>query len=256
MFRLNVVAQRLLCDAVSPRKPWPDALGRFLKSVPAPRNRAEDLLLRSILARVVVVISHQEGPSGTRSRAMAQSVASILVDESVTPQEAFATWGQRRSGRSGIVKNVDLARLIVRRSTLGPVDLQALTEEFGVSERGVREAFRRAYGMPPRTYKRRTKVLCAIELLRKESWDNETVARELGFRSPKNFYRALRLDTGLTPRQIRGLSEADVQVLRSRIAPEASASHPIVAPTGGSEGSRLTARAGSAEGRAHRRKAG
>lgn len=122
-----------------------------------------------------------------------------------------------RPGRTS--EDVDLVSLIVRRSLFETVDLRALADEFACTERAIRVAFQRAYGMSPRTYKRRTKVLCAIELLRKETWDNDSVARELGFRSPKNLYRALRLETGLTPRQIRLLSESDLVRLRSRIAP-------------------------------------
>jgi len=256
-FTLVSASQRFLCDAATPRESWEDALARLLRSVPEPHNPIEDLLLRSILARLVVIISRQHRRRNAGMLQMAEAVADILLNDSVTPQQAFARWAQRLASYPRTPKDLNLVSLIVRRSAFDTVNLTALAQEFGVRERAVRLAFTRAYGIPPRTYKRRTKVLCAIELLRNHTWDNETVAREAGFRSPKNLYGALRVDTGLTPRQIRRLSENDLQALLSRLTPHAqSAPAPVAGRTFSGRSRKLTTTPGSGGAAVARRKAG
>ncbi len=240
MFTLISASQRFICDAALPHNSWQDALGRLLSSIPESRNRIEDLLLRSVLARLVVVFARKRDQPTNQTLTMAHAVADILLNERVTPQQAFLNWGRLASLHRRPSKHADVASLIVRRSLFETVDLNTLAGDIGCSERLVRVAFQRAHGMSPRRYKRRTKVLCAIELLRKETWDNETVARELGFRSPKNLYRALRLDTGLTPRQIRLLSDGDLTQLRTRIAPDQTGPDPVLAGALAGPASRIT----------------
>ncbi len=255
MFSLVAASQRFLCDAATPRQPLQDALARLLRSVPEPRKRIEDFLLRSILARLVVLVSGQDRRAHIQTRQMAHAVAAILVNEDVTPQQTFARWVRRQSSRTRTFHDVDLVSLIVQRSLFETSDLRALANEFGHSERAARKAFKRAYGVTPRTYKRRTKVLCAIQLLRKETWDNDSVARHLGFRSPKNLYRLLWLETGLTPRQIRRLSERELEKLRMRIAPAQgrAVQATVAAPAGPAP--RIKGRRGNGEAAAGRQKA-
>jgi len=214
----TIACRCFLANAGSSLSSSETPLARLIAAVPPPDSRTEDLLLRSALARLLVVLS-TANCSNTRCLAMAETVLDILLNEALSPSALKASRGVRVSRPTGQPKGPKLTSVILRRSLSESVDLHALAREFGCTDRLVRMAFEQAYGMSPRTYRRRTRVLRAIGLLRKENWDNETVAREVGFRSPKNLYRALRGDTGLTPRQIRRLSEDDLQRVYAKAAP-------------------------------------
>jgi methylphosphotriester-DNA--protein-cysteine methyltransferase len=203
-------------------------LGRFAAAIPSPNGRTADLPGRSALARLLVVLS-TTNCSNTRCLAMAETVLDVLLNEAEPRCVSKALGESRVSPRRGQPKKPMLASVILRRSVCESADLHALAVEFKCSDRLVRIAFIQAHGMSPRTYRQRIKVLRAIELLRKNNWDNETVAREVGFRSPKNLYRALEVHTGLPPRQIRRLSEGDLQKLCAKIAAIARGSIAAVA---------------------------
>lgn len=223
MAKLAEVCACVLPNGPRSRTSRRTTLLRLLAAVPPPPNRTEDRLLRRALARLVAV-SCAANCSDTRCLAMAEAIAHDVLNEGASPRAALPGWDSRVSSLVGKPKGPQLASVIVRRSLFKSVDLHALAMEFRCSDRLVRMAFGQAYGISPRTYRRRTKVLRAIVLLRKESWDNDTVARDVGFRSPKNLYRALRVDTGLTPRGIRRLSEEDLRTLCAKLAPIAVAS--------------------------------
>lgn len=89
-----------------------------------------------------------------------------------------------------------------------------MADELGRSEHGLRLAFQRAYGMTPAEFRRRYQVVTALQLLRRRDLKVEAVAREVGFRSPKNLYRLLRDATGLTPQQIQRLDRRAFDALR------------------------------------------
>ena len=107
---------------------------------------------------------------------------------------------------------------LAAHSADGAADLRSLAAELGCSLRSTRTTFTSVYALSPRAYRRRWQALRGIDLLRGTTWDIESVAREVGYRSAKNFYHALRLETGLTPGQIRALSDPDAAQLRESLA--------------------------------------
>jgi hypothetical protein len=74
--------------------------------------------------------------------------------------------------------------------------------------------FKAAFEMSMAQYQSRCRIRAAFEQLRRPDSNVKAVAAAVGYHSRKNFYRALRLETGLTPSQVRQLSDEDA----SRIA--------------------------------------
>ena len=57
----------------------------------------------------------------------------------------------------------------------------------------------------------------AIERLRDTDWKVETVARQVGWKSKKDLYRALNRFAGLTPAAVRTLPHHEVDAIIARL---------------------------------------
>jgi AraC-like DNA-binding protein len=85
----------------------------------------------------------------------------------------------------------------------GRFDLNGVAGEIGCHVTTLRRLFKDAFGMSMREYQRRVRVWKAACLFATGTRDVVAVARSIGYRSDKNFYRAVRDVTGLTPAQLR-----------------------------------------------------
>src|SRR5882672_1871871 len=68
----------------------------------------------------------------------------------------------------------------------------AIPTDIGMSRRTFERMYRRATGETLRDYVRRVRVDRAIVVLLKTDWKIESVADELGWKSKKNLYRAIK----------------------------------------------------------------
>ena len=151
----------------------------------------------------------------------------FLVSNRSPAREAFAAWTRRWAARAGSRDTAAAIAGMAAHSAGGAADLRSLAAELGFSVRTTRTTFTSVYGLSPRAYRRRWQALRGIDLLRGTAWDIESVARELVYRSAKNFYHVMRLETGLTPGQIRALSDPEAAQLRESLAvPSAPAVRP------------------------------
>jgi AraC-like DNA-binding protein len=215
MFQVMSSCQRYVCSVSLEEQSWDSPTRAFLQSLPRVTTPAQDFLLRAALSRLAISFAfrRRSGVAGRPDEGFLAAVR-ILVDHSRPADRAFLSWVRlaHRSRRTdGTVGR--LAR-ILRTPHEQRVRLRAIADELGRSEHGLRLAFQRAYGMTPAEFRRRYQVVTALQLLRRRDLKVEAVAREVGFRSPKNLYRLLREATGRTPQQIQRLDRPAFDALR------------------------------------------
>lgn len=228
MFRVVSASQRFICEARGDRMA---AATRCLASTPDPTNRVEDMLLRTLLTRTVVAVSRDDRHGQRRTGIDSGLLLDLLVSDRASAREAFAAWTRRWAARAGSRNTAAAIAGMATHSAGGAADLRSLAAELGFSVRTTRTTFTSVYGLSPRAYRRRWQALRGIDLLRGTTWDIDSVARELGYGSAKNFYHVLRLETGLTPGQIRTLSDPEAAQLRESLAvPSAPAVRPPRTP--------------------------
>ena len=98
---------------------------------------------------------------------------------------------------------------MLRHEYMQTWDLAALAKHLHSTPSKLARAFRHEYGRSPRTYQRILRLVTALERVRDEKI--ESIALDLGYRSRKNFNRALHDLTGVTPTEFRALPRVQAQ---------------------------------------------
>lgn len=130
---------------------------------------------------------------------------------------AFGSWAAAFSDHLLAVHRPSAAAQVadrIQQHYRHTISLVGLARAHGVSPNLLRQEFVRTYGMTVREYTERVRITHAIDGLMDAKV--EAVAREVGYRSAKNFYRALLKHTALTPTACRTLTpqaRADVKVI-------------------------------------------
>jgi AraC-like DNA-binding protein len=88
---------------------------------------------------------------------------------------------------------------MLEETSRAPLDLRAIARRLGKDPTVLRRSFRSAFGMTIRQYHVQLRVRAAIRLLQQPEAKVSAVAEQVGYRSEKNFYRAVRVVTGKTP---------------------------------------------------------
>lgn len=110
------------------------------------------------------------------------------------------------------------AAAIIRRRYGDRLDLDGLARDANSSRRGLTRGFRRLYGMSPGEYLVRVRLRRFIEEIRRNPANAGRTAEAVGYVSYHNLCDALRKRTGLIPREIRRLTEAEVlDLLHSKV---------------------------------------
>ena len=102
------------------------------------------------------------------------------------------------------------------RVTLG-LERPSLAHTIGAHPSHLRVAFKRRYGITIHEYQTLLRLRTGLRMLGESDAKVEAVARAVGYRSAKDFYRGVRDLTGLTPRAARGLDPASMAGLFSRL---------------------------------------
>lgn len=84
-----------------------------------------------------------------------------------------------------------------------PLDLKAISYEFGISTSHLTRLFKEFYGLSPLQYITKLRVAKAAELLRTSDIDIVEIAYTTGFKSLSNFYRNFKEQLGHTPKEHR-----------------------------------------------------
>ena len=111
------------------------------------------------------------------------------------------------------------AAIILRKQRRRWVRLEALCRRIGVSSSALTRDFQRAFGLSSGEYHRRAKLEWVVAELRQPDSNVESIALRAGYSRVPSLYHALRVQTGLTPSDIRRLSRDELlNLVETRLA--------------------------------------
>jgi methylphosphotriester-DNA--protein-cysteine methyltransferase len=97
-------------------------------------------------------------------------------------------------------------------------DIQGIARAVGASRSALDASFWRTFEMTPSAYHARVRLTHGLSGLRDPLTKAEEAARLAGFASVKNFNRAVRQHTAMTPSEVRELRGAEFEgLLRSKL---------------------------------------
>ena len=93
------------------------------------------------------------------------------------------------------------ARDLIARCEPGPLSVDIIARETGISASGLQKLFRRAEGVSVFEYVRRTRLQQAMHMLQSGQMSVQAVSELAGYKSPENFATAFKRQFGITPRE-------------------------------------------------------
>lgn len=186
MQRVVKLVQRTVGGVLAGQAPH-SAIRELLAKVPPPATRLEELVLHGFVFETAV--GGLGATRGSARHAARRAVRKLLPRTSALRRKQAAQLDR-------------VARAIVKGHA-APLDIRALARSEAMHETTLRRLFAVQFGVSPRVFCTRVRVCRAIHLFREETRDVMAVARLVGYRSDKNFYRAVRDVTGLTPAELR-----------------------------------------------------
>lgn len=188
------------------------SLEKLADDLPEAHTTAEARLLRGLLLEFATRWSmdvhgraHHGQPACDFSRIhFLERLWSVDVGDS---RVGFGNWVRifvREFSRAHPLSAAARAAVIIRREFDTTLTVESLAERLRTSPERLRSEFHEEFGSSVPDYKRAVRVLEAIRQVSTEKID--AVATMVGYRSKKNFYRAFRKLTGLTPTDFRSLS--------------------------------------------------
>ncbi len=116
------------------------------------------------------------------------------------------------SGNSAHIPVLEQAANTLHRLCKGPVSLDAIAREHGLSPSHFRQLFKQHYGCSPRTYLRQARIGKACRLMMGSSKTLSEIAVEVGFESVHSFSKAFHAEEGITPSEYRQAGQAYTRV--------------------------------------------
>jgi AraC-like DNA-binding protein len=210
-------------DAMDPAD-MPPLLEHFVDGLEAPPDRLHNavlsLMLIDVCAHVVVTIHDREGWSGcTCHNTTWSGIGPLTKWNEGDARLAFRPWAtaflehvQREHPASPSVR----AAAIVRANPLKAWTLKALAQRVGTRPVRLRQEFQRRFDMRVSGYLQLVRAARALPLFR-TAIKVEVVAWEVGYRSKKDLYAALRRWVGSTPGELRALTDEEHRWLQSQL---------------------------------------
>lgn len=210
-------------DAVDPVDVSP-LVERFVDGIDAPpdplHNAVLSLILIDVCARVVAAVYDRETWSGCTCHTITWSgVHPFTKWNEDDARLAFRQWATaflshvRRAHRASPSVR---AAAIIRANPLISWTLKALAERVGTRPVRLRQEFQRRFDMRVSAYLQLVRAARALPLFRTAS-KVEVVAWEVGYRSKKDLYAALRRWVGATPGELRSLTDEEHRWLQSQL---------------------------------------
>ena len=112
------------------------------------------------------------------------------------------------------------AASLIRANCFQPLNATLVAKEVGCDPSRLRRAFKAEIGMQMRAFHTLARVGEAIKLFAATPSKTSAIARMVGYRSDKDFYRALHDVAGLRPSALRAMSPQRLRELASRINSE------------------------------------
>ena len=230
MFELAHVCQRFVGDALEADiDQFAALISRLQGSLPEARSPLERLIGRDRMiacatrsAETVHDRYHHQFPARPCAGCPVHETARSISAFNYGPAERLSAWASEFSDtfrRTHQAPTVDQAAAILRRAFDGDLDLAALPRELGCGRTRLLRDFRTAFGASMREYWTRVRLRHAAQALREPGSKVDAVAHSVGYRSPKNFNRALMVATALTPSDIRSMATTDFEHLLSAQLP-------------------------------------
>jgi AraC-like DNA-binding protein len=191
-----------------------EMLQGFVQPLPSPLSVVERLLMRAVLldvawrcGRTIHARAHRGHPG------RCPFVPTTCLDRFWRapvhdPEKAFLIWAEGFSTEFRRLHPATTASRVarwIRHDYERPWSLATLGRRFHVTPSQLRRSFEREFGVSIRAYQQTVRVSAALARVRTEKM--EATALEVGYKGKKNFYRAFKQVTGLTPAAFRRLSE-------------------------------------------------
>jgi AraC-like DNA-binding protein len=184
----------------------------LVRGVPAPQTRDEHLFAREVFVNFALRLidqSHVTVPV-FQCRCAAYAVRTLArfadshgqngpIEEFAVWLRAFSEWYQRAHPPAP----EDRAARILRGRAARPLRPRQLASECGCSVSSLNRRFRHRYGMSLREYLHVARIALVLPALRASHMKVESLARDAGYRSTKDFYRVFRQTTGMLPHRFR-----------------------------------------------------
>ena len=205
-FQMVSASQAAICQLTAGERTR-EACRRFLKAVPRPSTRFEELLL---LGSVMEIALGGLGRSDEERRQRFELAVKALLsgpEPRMSRRHAIAEWAAAR----------------IQSNLAAPLDVASLAAEMDCHETTLRRAFREAWGISMREFRIRACTRGAVELVAGGTANVLAIARLLGYKDDRSLYRVIRKVLGVTPARLMDVP-ADVrrracQLTRSRTPP-------------------------------------
>jgi AraC-like DNA-binding protein len=141
-----------------------------------------------------------------------ESAARIWFDSQTDPRRLLTQWASTYAAafaRHHPLPPAWKAARLLRTRAAQRADIRGVARAVGASRSTLDENFNRTFGMAPSVYHARLRVTHGLTELRDRGIKVEHAARLAGFGSVKNFNRAVRRCSAMTPSQVRRLAPAD-----------------------------------------------
>jgi AraC-like DNA-binding protein len=189
---------------------------QLVSRIPPPEGPLERTLLRGLLLEIALHAGellhnrlHGRG-AGDECRFVAATLCERRWRDCERPAtELFLEWAQdcvaalERS--HDVVRAHRLSEFINTHYALS-LNVAEVARELECDPDRLRRLCKEGFGVSIREYHRRTRVMTALRMVKTTPLKIEAIALMVGYRSKKNFYRAVRSVTGLTPTQFRSSS--------------------------------------------------
>jgi AraC-like DNA-binding protein len=190
-------------------------LKEFVDALPVPTNQAERVMLRGVLLEMASRIgAHIHAQAHQGQGRPCPFVPGRVLERfwnvpTHSPQVAFCRWLDEfftQFARAHPPSTAARTAHMLRRHYQHAWTLAVLARRVHATPSQLTRQFRSEFGRSIPEYQRVVRLIDALERVRHEK--AESVALQVGYKSKKNFYRALQRVTGLTPTAFRKLSDA------------------------------------------------
>jgi AraC-like DNA-binding protein len=223
-FEVALACQRFVGGVLDPEpEHLTQAVEALAGSLPVPESQAEAFILRDRLRTAMHCAAHQFHaefhrliPYACEYRHSTGGERLNWDDFDVDPGHLLRQWASDyldEFARSHTWSAPLTAARLIRHSFEKPLNLGRLARTVGCARSGLIRCFNDTFGMSMGDYHARCRIRPTLAMLREPDSNVGAAAFQVGYHSTKNFYRALRKLTGMTPSQVRQISHERVDHL-------------------------------------------
>jgi AraC-like DNA-binding protein len=180
----------------------PAQLEEQLARVPAPRNAFESLVIRYFIDDTLIALFKDGGL--THSPVLLKQLADILTavhrDANPLDELAKALGSAGKVDSSALLTSTITSKL--ERDIGRRITARTMAVEYGIGRTQLDRLFRERFGVGFHRYLTSMRVKRGLDLVM-AGMKVEAAASSVGYRSKKDFYRAVREETGSTPGKLR-----------------------------------------------------